>query len=507
MNEKSIIIIGGGIAGLSAGCYGQMNGFHTRIFEMHKKPGGLCTSWKRQGYVVDGCIHWLVGSGPASGLHRIWQELGALEGRAIIDYEEFGRVEGDDGRKFIVYADIDRLERHMKEIAPGDAAVIDEFIAAIRTCARFEPPVEKAPELMGLWDLVKMVVTRFPLLRMLWKWNRISLAEYGRRFKDPLIRDAFPRFFVPDFPMSFMLMTFAWMHNRAAGYPLGGSLAFSRAVEKRYLSLGGEMNYKARVAKVLTENGRAVGIRLEDGTEYPADYVVSAADGHATIFDLLDGRYTDETIRGYYEKLIPFQPLVYVALGVNRTFSDLPPSASGIALKLSEPLAIGGVTHAYLGVHIYNFDASLAPEGRTLIVIMFRTDYEYWRRLRENDEQYKAEKAGIADKVVALLDRRFPGLAGQVEMRDVSSPTTFVRYTGNWQGSYEGWLVTPATWSFGRVMKKTLPGLDNFYLAGHWVEPGGGLPAVAMSGRNVVQVICKREKKKFTTSKSSDEVR
>ena len=77
MSGKSILIIGGGIAGLSAGCYGQMNGFQTRIFEMHKKkPGGLCTSWKRQGYTVDGCIHWLVGSGPESTFHgsgRSWE--------------------------------------------------------------------------------------------------------------------------------------------------------------------------------------------------------------------------------------------------------------------------------------------------------------------------------------------------------------------------------------------------------------------------------------------------
>ena len=50
-------------------------------------------------------------------------------------------------------------------------------------------------------------------------------------------------------------------------------------------------------------------------------------------------------------------------------------------------------------------------------------------------------------------------------------------------------------------MRKTLPGLDNFYMAGQWVEPGGGLPAVAMSGRNVIQIICKKEKKKFQTKR------
>ena len=61
MEDKSIIIIGAGIAGLSTGCYGQMNGYRTRIFEMHNLPGGLCTSWQRQGYTIDGCLAWLVG--------------------------------------------------------------------------------------------------------------------------------------------------------------------------------------------------------------------------------------------------------------------------------------------------------------------------------------------------------------------------------------------------------------------------------------------------------------
>ena len=61
------------------------------------------------------------------------------------------------------------------------------------------------------------------------------------------------------------------------------------------------------------------------------------------------------------------------------------------------------------------------------------------------------------------------------------------------------WLRTPRV-GFGSL-RKTLPGLEDFYMAGHWVEPGGGLPAVLMSGRNVAQIICKKDKKKFTTSR------
>jgi phytoene dehydrogenase-like protein len=56
-SEAEVVIIGAGIAGLSLGCYLQMNGFNVQIFESHNTPGGLCTSWKRKGYLFDGCIH------------------------------------------------------------------------------------------------------------------------------------------------------------------------------------------------------------------------------------------------------------------------------------------------------------------------------------------------------------------------------------------------------------------------------------------------------------------
>ena len=95
---KSVIIIGAGFGGLSAGCYGQMNGYRTTIFEMHDKPGGLCTAWERKGYTIDGCLHWLVGSAPGTSLYNIWQELGALRGQQVIDMDRFYRIESADGK-------------------------------------------------------------------------------------------------------------------------------------------------------------------------------------------------------------------------------------------------------------------------------------------------------------------------------------------------------------------------------------------------------------------------
>ena len=144
------------------------------------------------------------------------------------------------------------------------------------------------------------------------------------------------------------------------------------------------------------------------------------------------------------------------------------------------------------------FDKTMAPEGKSVIKIQINSDYDYWEKLYQDPERYKAEKEQIVDTVISLLDRSVNGLADQVEMRDIASPITWVRYTGNWRGSYQGWMAT--TKNFMTQMSKTLPGLDNFYMAGQWVNLGGGIPGAVRSGRQTIQVICDKDKKKFVTS-------
>ncbi len=497
MENKSIIIIGAGMAGLSAGCYGRMNGYSTRIFELHDTPGGLCTSWQRNGYTIDGCLHWVVGSAPESGFYKIWEELGAIQKPRIVNHEEFMRVESADGKTFILYTNIDRLEQQMLEVAPEDKDVIKEFIKGLRAYTRIEFPVDKAPELYGFIDGLKFLIKMFPFMPSIRKWSLISIQDFAVRFKNPLLREAFISW-LPEFPMSFVLMILAWMHKKVAGYPAGSSLEFSRNIEQRYRELGGEVHYNSRVTRILVENDRAVGVGLEDGSEYKADYIISAADGYTTIFNMLESRYADKTIKGYYDNLPIFPPLIYVALGVNRSFEEISHTVFGINFPLNQPVTIAGKEWRRMSVHFYNFDATLAPAGKTVVKVMFMSDYAYWKSLHEDINRYNAEKEHIADQVVAALDGRFPGLASQVEMRDVATPVTFHRYTGNWQGTFEGWMITPKTYSLR--MSKTLPGLDNFYMTGQWVEPGGGVPLAAFSGRNVIQILCKREKKPFTTT-------
>lgn len=151
-----------------------------------------------------------------------------------------------------------------------------------------------------------------------------------------------------------------------------------------------------------------------------------------------------------------------------------------------------------LPVHIYNQDPTLSPEGKTAMTIMLESDYFYWKKLAEDMSVYVQKKEETAGQIIGLLEQRFPGIADQVEVTDVATPLTFERYTGNWKGSFEGWLITPKNaYTMMKPMPQTVPGLKNFYMCGQWVEPGGGLPTSIMSARRLMKQICKEDGRRF----------
>lgn len=502
MQDKSILIIGAGIAGLSAGVYAQMNGYSSQIYEMHTLPGGLCTAWKRKGYTIDGCLHWLVGSSPKSASNRLWREVGVAQGREFVDADEFMRYEGADGRTVIFYADVDKLEKHLIALSPKDEAVIREFTRAIRLgIALDQQPSEQDSALAKLGKGLKLGWTFLTQRQNLVRWMNTSTDQFVERVQDPLLREAIKSTWPSNFSMIFMAFTFSYLNDRNAGYPIGGSLPLAQAIEKRYRALGGQIHYGQRVEQILVENGRAVGIRLADGSEQRAGRVISAADGHATIFDLLGGKYADEKVREPYEKWPTFPSLVYVGVGVNRSFADEPKTVAGISFPLRQPQEIGGKEVKQLGVHIFNQDPTLAPPGKTVLSVMMDADYDYWKELGQDTVAYGEKKDQIARQVVAALEERFPGIGAQVEMIDVATPLTFERFTGNWKGSFEGFMITPQNANvILKPMSQRLPGLENFYMCGQWVEPGGGVPTGVMSGRRLLQALCKEDGRRFTTT-------
>ena len=115
---------------------------------------------------------------------------------------------------------------------------------------------------------------------------------------------------------------------------------------------------------------------------------------------------------------------------------------------------------------------------------------------------YDTEQRQVSEIAVQFLEKRYPGIRQHIEFVDEATPLSYERYTGNWMGSTCGFLMTRKTMPMLiKGVPKQLAGLGNFYMAGQWVEPGGGLPTAGVSGRNIIKRICKEDGKTFSTSR------
>ena len=492
---KSIIIIGAGMGGLAAGIYGQINGYETRIFEMHTKPGGQCTSWKRKGYTFDACIHHFFGCKPGSSLYRLWHELGAMP-RELVTLEDCTAVVSPDGKMFVDYYDPERLKDTLLKLSPADSRTIEQYIGSIRAF-----PYDRFIDMIlgvSIWTMI----AHLPSMLSMRKLAKLNMRGYSERFSDPFLRRAFANLVYsnPDGPLFFHFMRHAGGMSGDIQWPVGGAAEFARSMERRYLALGGKVHYGSRVDKILVENDKAVGIKLADGSEHRADVIISNADGRKTIFDMLDGKYMNETVRGYCAPISDETPFaVDVFLGIDRDMSGEP---SSLVLLLDQPVTIANHEYESIEAQLYGFDKSMAPTGKGTIKVELPASYAYWKRLYDDDrERYKQEKQKVAEQVIEILERHFHGIKDQVEVIDVSTLMTWERYMGGSQG----WFNLPNRkfdFDIGedrsdKKFKTTLPGLSNFYLVGLWATMVASLSQNANSGKIIIRRICKNDGKRF----------
>jgi phytoene dehydrogenase-like protein len=488
---KRVAIVGAGVAGLSTGCYARMNGFESAIYEMHPLPGGVCTSWNRGVYTFDHCLHWVLGSNRGSSLYPIFQELGVAQEVRFHHTDRFRRIDAR-GRTLVVYTDLDRLEGELLRLFPEEESAIRRFLKLVRFYTRFRPPLDADFGSFRLADMLKML----PYLPSFNRLRKSTIEEFLGMFRSPDLREMLSQMFkVEGMPAIMAVMPLAYFHNREGGYPLGGSLRFARAIEKRFTELGGTVHYSRRVRRIVVEDGTAVALELDTGERVPADIVVSAADGRMTLYELLGGRYLTPELSALYENPHLWPPLISISLGVNR---DLSGEVEINSFRLEKPIHIAGRAVEWMGFFHYCHDPSFAPPGKSVLELQIETDYDYWRRLYRQPAEYRAEKRRVLDACLRQLEARLAGISSQVEVSDVATPVTWERYTGNWRGSYQGWL--PSVQLFGKFLPRQLPGLQGFYMTGQWTSPGGGVPMCMSQARRLLKHICAREQRPFKTT-------
>jgi len=498
--SKKILIIGAGIAGLSAGCYARMNNYDTEIYESQSLPGGLCTAWKRNGYTIDGCIHWLTGSAPGGMFYKFWEELGAVQNRKMYNPQVYFRYVDNDNRIFNLYSDVNRLEKHMIELSPPDAAVSKKFCALIRVFSSMKMDGIKARELMNIFDKIKMMKNLMPVMKEFAYCIKTSTREFARQFKDRLLYEGIMNAISPEGSLIALIATMSGFNTASNGFPEGGSLEFAKTIEKRYLELGGKIFYGKKVKRISVRKGKACGLLLADGSEITGDIIISGSDLKTLLEEMLDRKYNETFLYSLFDKTETYPTALQVSFGINKDITE-GSDAVGVIYSLDSPIEIAGKMRRTLHIKNYNFDKTMAPPGKTFMISLINTDYDYWEKLFSKKESYKKEKDKIAQLILKEIEKKIPDIRDHVEVIDVATPMTYYRYTGNWKGRFMTWIMTPHNARKLQNIPRQIKGLKNFYLAGMWVTAPGGLPSGVKSGREAVQMICKKDHRKFVAFK------
>ncbi|UMZ72797.1 phytoene desaturase family protein [Natranaerofaba carboxydovora] len=496
---KKIVIIGGGIAGLSAGIFAQKNGFESIILEKHHTLGGECTGWDREGYHIDGCIHWLVGTKENTPINDLWKTVGALDSVDIHNPESFLAYE-HEGVRVHFYRDLERLKSSWIEISPKDSKTIIEMCQDIEKLQSFEIPIGKPADLMNIVERIKQMMSMKDAGMIIQKYGKISLQEYAKRFKHPALRGILATFVPEGFSASMLFFALSTFTKGQASIPHGGSREFAGRMADRYLSLGGKVEKNCEVTKLEIKNNIINQITCQNGKIFEADYFIAACDAKVLYDKLLKGKYPDKDFEKRFNNpdVYPLASEIRIALGYQGTIAmdDIPRS---IRFDI-DPFEINQTPIEQLLMTHYGYEPNFAPKDRTVITVsinQYYNDLIKWKSLSRESEEYQQEKARIGQEVKTRIEKKFPHMQGKLKVLDVATPKTFERYCNAYMGSFMAFHSTIN----GKMMNHSgkIKGLNNIFLSGQWLQPPGGLPNAVITGKDTIMRITKKKKKAFVS--------
>ena len=467
MSQEQVIIVGAGIAGLTAGIYARRSGFRTLILEKCATPGGVSTCWKRGGYLFEGGVHWLNGSGKHLELHRMWKETGALGDNNPVYFKDPVYVLKNGGADLAIHRDGGKTFRDLEAYAPQDRRVLRRIYRHTRWFRYFQTPVAgESP----LWTYIRMfpAVVLAPFL-----WGQ-SIRHYLSGIGNQDVKTLLEGVVDPVNNALTFIFTLSAFFNGDSGYPSGGSLRMALNMAETYRKAGGEIRYNTVVSQV-TPQGVIV-----DGELLEADPVVVAIDARTAIDRLFAEPLQERWARRMRSELKTSQ-IMFIGVGVEADLSHLPKS---MVCKMDPPFEAAGLRLRLVMMNNYSRDR-YAPEGCTTVTALLPgPSYAFWKAARE-DGTYYQKKQEVVDRVLELIYSLAPEARGHVAVTDMATPLTMERYCCTFEGSYmSDW---PARRFVPNAPNRYRKGL---YFAGQRTAFSGGLPPAVVSGRIVARLLC-----------------
>jgi phytoene desaturase len=495
------VVIGSGFGGLAAAIRLAAAGHEVTVLEKRERIGGRAYLYELDGFRFDGGPTVLTAP-------FMFEELFALAGERLQDHVElvpldpFYRAFAQDGTHFDFHADPDRMRREVARRSPADEAGYTRLSGRVsRIFDAFYPYTERP--MMQLHVMLRMLPF---LLR-----HRAALGV--QRLVDGCIRDPFLRRALAFHPLligghpahtpALYALIVEFERRWGVHYAVGGTAALVDALGALLERLGGRVECGVAVERILVESGRAVGVRLADGTDRDADVVISNADPGYTYEQLLGPE------RGLAGRRLraarPSMSLHVLYFGADRTWPDTPLAHHNLLLTGDSRRVLGRVfgrtrrsrakkgevlcaDDLFLYVHLpTRTDPTIAPAGCEALYVLVAAP-----PIDADETVTDAAARRVRDLVVDVLDQRYlPGLSGHLVVEHAIGPEHFRDVLNTPRGA--AFSLQPTLFQSGwfRPHNRS-PRVDGLYLVGAGTHPGAGIPAVLASGKIAAELIASR---------------
>jgi phytoene dehydrogenase-like protein len=461
-NVYDVVIVGAGLGGLVCGCYLAKAGLKVLIAEQHFKPGGYCTSFRRKRFTFDAGPHCF-GSYRSDGLTRkILQDLG-VDRKLQIQRADPTDVIITPEHTINIWNDLTRTQEELQSQFPEEKKGLDGFMQFI-----VKPDANAYPRIRR-WTLRNLLDAYFKNEKLIASISAPLLAFHG-----------LPPSQMSAFVGSKLFSEFLF----DGGYvPHGGMQALSDALADVFRSSGGELRLSSLVQKIVTKEGAAAGIEIQDQGYVPSRCVVSACDARQTFFSFLDNNIVEKEFADMLDGMKPSLSNFLLYVGVERDFQT--PLKPGVAYCYCPHYDLERIYHAATRMELAGdaaYTIRISHDASTIngyLLAPYQTK-GYWEK----------NKQGIAEQFLQRMAAHIPGLPKHIECQDAATPSTLNRYTLNYQGASYGWAGTPSQFAIPGFRKPAF--VRNLYMAGHWTTFGVGISGVIYFAYDTAKTLIKK---------------
>lgn len=540
MKNYDVIIIGGGLGGLTSGAKLAKEGKKVLLIEQHYIPGGCATTFKRKDYIMEVGLHELDGFDKNDLKSKIFQDLKVFDNVEFLRLPEFYRF--TNKRLDIIIPDnrqeaIDLLIKHF----PKEKRGIKKFFKVIY---KIQQEINRLP--LERWKIMLML----PFFPILFPYLTISTSAFSHfsaltnplflllyphlilwryrtvgSFIDSIIKDEDLKLillanigYYHDDPYSMSLIYFsvAQANYYNGGYFIkGGSQKLSDYLAKVITDNNGQVLLGNKVTKIITQDNAVCGIEYQNAFDQnlPIKQVfANTIIANAAIPNVINLLPTEnkKQLKQKTEKLEIACSLTSIYIGFKRKIKELNKHYSTFIFDdsvknlkdIHKNAKADFDKRSFVFVDYSQIDSDLAPKGKTVGTICTYDYLSDWENL--SSEQYQQKKQQVAETIFNRLEQTIPGITQEIECYEVGTPKTINRYTLNPRGSVYGFAQTPKQAGMFRIPNKSP--IKNLYFASAWTNPGGGFTGAIWSGWICANEVLKnsRASSKNTLSKLDD---